>query len=158
MINLHSNSLMTKWFVWSCDHLPLTVTREYGEGKPSDGLRRNGAHYIECGTTLCHIVWAILWVPLLLTAFGSRCAFIFIMMHVKLYQDHSAQFGIAAAFIPEGFTLVAVLLAAVLVFSVIGAGKVGFFKLLWLYLKSIKSRVCPLVSFVSTDRNRRGRK
>lgn len=146
MINLRSNSILARWFVWCCDHLPATVTRDYSVNK-QNGVRRSGSHYIKTGTTLCHIFWAILWVPLLVCAAAAFGLSVFVYMHVDLYHKYSKNLGIAAAFIPEGFVFAFVATIALLSFSIIGASNVGLLKLIWLYLTSLKSRVCPLVSF-----------
>lgn len=147
MINLRADDTLTKWFVWCCDNLVLTVTREYGEGKPSNGLRRTGAYYIERGTTLCHIFWASLWVPLIATAGAAFVACLFIYMHVDSYEHGKDQFGIAAALFPEGIVACSVLVGSLPFFIIMGASRVGFFKLLWVYLKGIKSKICSLVRF-----------
>jgi hypothetical protein len=146
-LQLRSSDVATKWFVWSCDHLLFTVTREYGEGKPREGERRTGAFYVQNGTTLCHVFWAMLWVPLATVAAGSLVLFIFIAAHVQLYEDNGYKWGIAAAFMPEIVLLLLVTISAIIVFAIMGASKVGFFKMLWEYLKRFKSRICPLVSF-----------
>lgn len=147
MIDLHPDGILTRWFVWCCDHLPLTVTRDYGEGKPSHGSRRSGAYYLERGTTLCHVFWASLWVPLIGTALGTVLFCLFIFMHVALYRDKDNATGVWVAFIPEITVIAAVVPGAVVILAVMGAGKVGFIRLLWTYLKALKSRVCPLVKF-----------
>src|ERR1700677_1727750 len=128
MIKFSPDTLLARWFVWCCDHFPGTVTREYGNGKPSNGIRRTGAHYIAKGTSLCHIFWAILWVPLMWIAFCSFIVFGVIMLHVHLYRDNSDHLGIFAAFIPEGLLLLVVFLAGTLILAVMGASKVGFLK------------------------------
>jgi len=153
MINLDSDSRLTKWFVWSCDHLPLTVTHIYdADGK--DHGRRKGISYIASGTTLCHIFWAALWVPIAGTAIFSLFAFIIVIMHIashddfiKSYPDVGPVANFASYFFPEGVALVIAAAAGILILSIIGGSKVGFFKLLWEYLKGIKQRICPLVKF-----------
>ena len=153
MINLEANSWLTKWFVWSCDHLPFTVTRIYGADHKDCG-RRKGSAYIESGTTLCHIFWATLWVPVAMAAFSSLFIFIFVTMHFAVHQDFiksnpnaGSLASIASYFIPEGVALGIAALAGLFILSMIGGSKSGFFMLLWQYLKGIKQRVCPLVKF-----------
>ena len=152
MINLHADSRLTKWFVWSCDHLPFTTTYIY-EGDKNCG-RRKGASYLASGTTLCHIFWAILWVPILLTAFCSLSMFMLTMAHFSVHQDFIRTHPYAGPvtsfmsyFIPEGVALLIAAVIGVLILSIIGGSKVGFFQLLWQYLKGIKQRICPLVKF-----------
>jgi len=147
MINLRPNGLTTKWFIWCCDHLPLTVTRDYSNEKKEMGVRRTGAYYVENGTTLCHIVWAILWAPMMIAILGALFLCAILLIHIGSYEKYSPEYGIAGAFVPEAFIVGVALCVALLVFSLIGADKLGLGKLVWAYLKSIKSRVCPLVRF-----------
>lgn len=154
MINLDANSRLSKWFVWCCDHLPLTVTRVYGGEGDHAGKRRTGASYIEGGTTLCHVFWAILWVPLLGTAFVSLAVFLFTSVHFLAHRDFIRQnpdagavVDVLAYFIPEAFMLGAVVVVGLMILAVIGGSKVGIFRLLWQYLKGMKQRICPLVRF-----------
>jgi hypothetical protein len=148
MVNLRPTGNVAKWFVWCCDHLPATVAMDYG-AKPV--VSRKGMYYVENGTNLCHIFWAILWVPLLIVAVASFVLFMVVIAHVALYREHSDQMGIVAAFIPEEFVLASALLGGILILAILGASKIGFFKLLWLYLTSLKGRICPLVKFQIND-------
>jgi len=151
MVSLRSNGMASKWFAWCCDHLPMTVTREYGEGKPRDGLRRTGSYYVENGTTLCHIVWVMFWVPLAVVSFGSFILAFVVLIHVAIYKSPENKYGVAGAFIPEIIALVTAICLSIFVVAVFGAEKVGFFRFLWIYLKSIKNRVCPIVEFQSDE-------
>lgn len=156
MINLDAGSKLAKWFVWSCDRLPFTVTRIYDEdGK--DWGRRKGASYLASGTTLCHIFWATLWVPIALAAFSSFCVFFLTVVHVLLHEDFIKAHpdagplaSIASYFMLEGFMLGMAAAVGILILSIIGGSKVGFFNLLWQHLKGIKQRICPLVRFGNT--------
>lgn len=145
MINLKSDSLLARWFVWSCDHLPFTGTRK-------------GNCYLSEGTTLCHIFWAILWVPLLAIAFVGFFSFVMLMLHIAAHDNFIASkspgfvvdhplLSFGAYFMPEAVALGMVGAGGLIIFACIGGSKVGFFQLLWQYLKSIKHRVCPLVRF-----------
>ena len=164
MINLDTDSTLTKWFVWSCDHLPFTGTRDYGEGKPQDGERRRGAYYVERGTTLCHLFWAMLWVPLLAVAVATGILVLFVAAHVGMAHSpvkdqficglqtcrqmtYVDEYGVLSYFFLEGMMLTVVAGVALLFTILFGASKVGFFGLLWQYLKGIKQHVCPLVRF-----------
>lgn len=149
MIDLDPKGTLTSIFVWCCDHLPLTVTRDYSEDK-RDGIRRTGAHYIEHGTTLCHIFWAILWMPILWAAAVAFIIFMIVMIHVAGYRDHGETMGVAAYFIPEMAAAGIGSLAGVVILVTIAASKGGLLNLIWEYLKGMKSRVCPLVVFNRT--------
>ncbi len=156
MIDLDATSRLAKWFVWSCDHLPLTVTREYGDGKPG-GVRRTGTYYLSHGTTLCHIFWAVLWVPLIATALVTAAAIFIAFAHVSLHNDFVSRnyelvydhpaLDILFYFLPEAVVAATVAIAGLIILACIGGYKVGFFALLWQYLKGIKQRICPLVHF-----------
>lgn len=146
MINLDTNNLVVRYFAWCCDHLPLAVTRDY-RVNTTVGVRRNSAYYVENGTTLCHMFWAMLWLPLLGTAFVAVVLLAFGLLHVQMYIEHGGTLGVAAFFMPEEFVLAVLPVMALIRFAIFGASKSDFFKLLWLYLKGIKSRVCPLVRF-----------
>lgn len=148
MIKLEMNGRLTRWFVWCCDNLPATVTRDYSENK-LNGVRRKGAYYLERGTTLCHIFWATLWVPIAVGFFVSLLVFLFGMLHVSAYDDFGDKLGPAAFLLPEAIALGIAVLLALLILTVVGGDKSGFFKLLWQYLSGIKSRVCPLVKFTA---------
>lgn len=148
MIKLEINGRLTRWFVWCCDNLPLTVTRDYSKDKES-GVRRNGAYYLERGTTLCHIFWATLWIPIAIGFFVSFLVFMLGMLHVAAYHDFGDKLGPAALLIPEAFALGIAALMALFILALVGGDKSGFFKLLWQYLSGIKSRVCPLVKFTA---------
>jgi hypothetical protein len=157
MIHLDTNSRLAKWFVWSCDHLPLTVTREHGDGKPPEGVRRHGAYYLSRGTTLCHIFWAVLWVPLFATALVTVAVFLFVFMHVSAHDDfvrhnyelvyYHPTLDILLYFVPEAVAVAIAAIAGFFILALIAGSKVGFFALLWQYLKGIKQRICPLVHF-----------
>jgi hypothetical protein len=149
MINLRPNTILAKWFVWCCDHLLGTVTREYA--RPG-GIRRTGAYYLEHGTTLCHIFWATVWVPLMSAAAITIVIALFLAIHIDLYLRYSSQFGIASALLPEGVALGVGILVVIVMFAIMGVYQVGFFKLLWLFLKGIKNKVCPRVTFAPTDK------
>jgi hypothetical protein len=158
MISLESGGVLARYFVWSCDHLPMT-TAWYTVKEDGKNIERsrNGAHYIEQGTTLCHIFWSILWVPLFSVAIASFAILVICAVHVGLHNgfmrshsDAGPLVDVATYFFPEAFVLGVALLAGCLVFAIIGISKVGFFSLLWQYLKSIKQRVCPLVRFGGT--------
>ncbi len=159
MINLASESNLTKWFIWSCDHLPFTVTRIYSGENDHQGIRRTGVSYVENGTTLCHIFWAALWVPIAIAALAGFLLFILAAMHFYGHQDFVASHpdasplaSVASYFIPEIIALVFATAMGIFILSVIGGSKVGFFALLWQYLKGIKQRVCPLVRFNNVER------
>lgn len=148
MINLETDSRLAKWFVWCCDNLPLTVTRDHSdESKEPDGVRRKGAYYLERGTTLCHIFWATLWVPLAVLAVAGLTVFMFGFMHFQTYHDFNDKIGPVAFFMPEMFALAGAAIFGTILLVLIGGSKSGFFKLLWQYLKGAKSRICPLVRF-----------
>lgn len=155
MINLESGGLIARYFIWSCDHLPFTTgwytVEEAGE---EIARRRTGAYYVERGTTLCHIFWAIFWVPLIHAAFASIFLFVFSSVHVIVHDNfirehpYSGPFVSAATyFLPEAFAIGIALAVGSLILAVIGGSKVGFFSLLWQYLKGVKQRICPLVRF-----------
>lgn len=151
MINIKSNNTLARWFVWSCDHLPLT-TGTYQEDDKEHS--RSGAHYIQNGTTLCHIFWAILWVPLISVSLVAFVLSLFVMVHITGHNEfvashpYSGQLMQASAyFIPEAIMLVIGLVVGLLIFAIIGGSKSGFFGFLWQYLKGVKQRVCPLVRF-----------
>ena len=153
MINLDADSRLARWFVWSCDQLPFTVTHNYDEDGKDLG-RRKGASYIANGSTLCHIVWAVLWVPIAAAAFSGFFIFMFVALHFSIHSDFAMSnpnigplANFAAYFIPEGLALGTAALVGIIILSLIGGSKVGFFKLLWQYLRGIKQRVCPLVHF-----------
>lgn len=146
MIVLSPNSLLTTVFVWCCDHLPVTVTRDYSS-KVDGGERRKGIYYVQNGTTLCHVFWAILWVPLLITALISFLMFIFIAAHIGIHERNEDSWGFAGYFIPEIFMMGFALALVVAIFIGDRVYKIEFFKLLYVYLKGIKSKVCPLVTF-----------
>ena len=64
----------------------------------------------------------------------------------ELFYDHPA-LGIAAYFVPEAIAAAAIAVGGLIILACIGGNKVGFFALLWQYLKGIKQRICPLVHF-----------
>lgn len=155
MINLEANSLISRWFSWSCDHLPFT-TAHYQEVVDDKRIYkcRSGAHYLSNGTTLCHVFWAILWVPLLVIAVA--CFFLFIIgaVHVlghndfvRQHPDSGVLLDAAAYFLPEAAVLGGAIISGLVFLVVFGGAKAGFFSLLWRYLKGIKQKVCPLVGF-----------
>jgi hypothetical protein len=129
MIQLDPNSLVTKYFLWQCDHNVFVTNADPVDNKY---VRRKGAYYLEHGTTLCHIFWATLWMPLVAAAIIGFLLVMLAALHVSAYEAFSAKFVIAAALL----TLI-----------LMGAGKLPFWKLVWLYLKGIKNRICPLVQF-----------
>jgi hypothetical protein len=144
MIQLDPNSLVTKYFLWQCDHNVFVTNADPVDNKY---VRRKGAYYLEHGTTLCHIFWATLWMPLVAAAIIGFLLVMLAALHVSAYEAFSAKFGIAAFFAPEFFVLGFVIAAALLTLILMGAGKLPFWKLVWLYLKGIKNRICPLVQF-----------
>jgi len=158
MINLESRGLLAKWFVWSCDHLPLTTAHYIeGEGNGKRERSRSGAYYIERGTTLCHIFWAILWVPLIVVAVIGFIGFILCAVHVIEHDtfmsknpDAGLILNVATYFLPEAFMACFALAAGCIILACIGGSKTGFFSLLWQYLKGIKQHICPLVRFGGT--------
>lgn len=151
MINLDANGRLTKWFVWSVDHLPFTA----GSYKVEDEERyRTGEHYITNGTTLCHIFWATLWMPLITVAFLGLLATLVVMMHVlpgldfaQKHPDFSPAAQIAMYFLPEWVALLLAVVVGTIILAIMGGSKTGFFALLWSYLKGIKQRICPIVHF-----------
>lgn len=147
MINLASTSHLTKWFVWCCDNLPFTVTYDYTDGDKPTIKRRTGAYYVGRGTTLCHIFWATLWVPIASCAAIGLLLFLIGIFHVEAYHSFGKTLGVAAIFVPEYIIAGIAIVVALFVFVIIGADKSGFFKLLRLYLNGIKNKVCPLVKF-----------
>lgn len=157
-MNLDASTRMAKWFVWSCDHLPLTVGQYIVKDNDGDRVSRarTAAYYITNGTTLCHLFWAMLWVPLAIAAaFGfvlSMVVFAHVAMHDSFVLDHpyvSPALQVAAYFLPEAWLIVFAFAFGLIILTCIGGAKSGFFSLLWQYLKGIKSRVCPLVQFNS---------
>ena len=153
MINFDVNSRLTKWFVWSCNHLGGFTTATYRDADDKEHTK-SGEYYVANGTTLCHIFWAILWAPLLLIVFSGFIITMFVMIHIEghyvfvnKHPDYSPILQTASYFIPEVIVLVGCLIVLIVVFAVIGASRTGFFTLLWQYLKGIKQRVCPLVHF-----------
>lgn len=153
MIRLQTANFLVRWFVWSCDHMPFTVTAVYDEDKRKH-IPRTGAYYVANGTTLCHIFWAILWVPLLLAVFGVLFLILLLAIHVGMHNDIVNESGVtspiasaALYFVPELFALGAGALFGFVLLALIGGSKTGFFMLLWQYLKGVKSRICPLVRF-----------
>jgi hypothetical protein len=155
MIRLEASNLLVRWFVWCCDHLPATTGYLLSE-KPGaeSGPAKTGAWYVENGTTLCHLFWACLWVPLLGTAFVGFVLLMVIMVHVEGHYEFVAKnpdsnpvLQVAAYFFPEVFLLAGILAVGIIALAVIGGSKTGFFSLLWQYLKGLKNRVCPLVKF-----------
>ncbi len=155
MIRLESSSLLTRYFVWSCDHLPLTA----GNYVVKDGEKemwhlKTGRSYLESGTTLCHIFWAIFWVPVLGAAIIGSVAFYIGGLHFLMHRDFmrghpdaGPLLNVAAYFMVEWVMLGIALFAGCVILAIIGGSKTGFFSLLWQYLKGIKERVCPLVQF-----------
>jgi len=150
MIDLQQNTFLVRYFVWSCDHLPLTGTTDYTKG--GEGERRYGSHYIETGTTLCHLFWVVLWMPMIVAAFSAAVAVMLALVQISAYENHRAKLGIAAFFIPEFIIMGAAAAIGLIILIVFGAGKSGFMKMLWLYLKSIKHRICPLIRFNVANR------
>ena len=154
MINLNVDNKLTKWFVWSCDYLPLTVTHIYDEDGNDCG-RRDGASYLANGTTLCHIFWAILWVPILGAGLISFLVCMVVILHfaahehfIRYHPDAGPIADIMSYFLPEAFLISIAVLAGLTIFAIIGGSKSGFFILLWQYLKGIKQQICPLVKFI----------
>ncbi|HWX13483.1 MAG TPA: hypothetical protein VNY06_01160 [Methylocella sp.] len=154
MIDLDATGRLTKWFVWSVDHLPMT--NGYIDSGKDDvpDTAKSGAWYVEHGTTLCHVFWAILWVPLLGAAFAGFMFSMVIMMHVEAHYEFVEKhpfanpvIQVASYFIPEAFLLGVALLVGIIILALMGGSKTGFFSLLWQYLKGIKQRICPLVHF-----------
>ena len=152
MIRLESSSLLTRYFVWSCDHLPLTTGRYVEAG--SRVKARRGIFYVENGTTLCHIFWAIFWVPLFAAAIASFVLLYIVAVHIQAHAvfmkanpDSGTLTDVASYFLPEMMMLGVALFAGCVILAIIGGSKTGFFSLLWQYLKGIKQRVCPLVQF-----------
>lgn len=155
MISLERGSLLTRYFIWSCDHLPLTTANYHVEEDGKEGeCYRTGTHYVENGTTLCHIFWAILWVPLIAVAILSFILFMLCAVHVIMHRDFMIKnpdagpvLNVATYFLPEAFMAGIALLAGCIILICIGGSKVGLFSLLWQYLKGVKQHICPLVRF-----------
>lgn len=162
MIVLDSRTKIARWFAWCCDNLPMTVTREYGEGKPDGGLRRGSAYYLERGTTLCHFFWAALWVPLIAVVVIAGCLALLVLVHalsgltpVGRVCDAAGcreglavdKYGYVAFFFPDLGVVGVVIAAALIVSTIFGADQSGFSKLLGYYLKGLKNRVCPMIQF-----------
>lgn len=99
--------------------------------------------YLENGTTLCHFFITCFWLPLATIAVVGGLlgvwTFALVDMHVQAYQAY----GVPGLFLPVGVLIGAILSGALVVLSIIGAGKVG----LWGYLTAIKDRVCPRMGF-----------
>ena len=135
-MKLDPNSAATKWFVWCCDHFSDFVT---------GNKKRNGAYYLEHGTTLCHIFWAAFWFPMILVVAASFLLFMTVAVHIGAGRDPMLQrgFGIAAYIFPEIMVALVALIVGTLVLAILGASKVG----LLAYLKALKDRVCPVVTF-----------
>jgi hypothetical protein len=136
MIRLARNSRLTMWFVGCCDYLPFASSKK-------------GIHYLENGTTLCHIFWAALWMPIIAVCLAGLAVFIFGMGHVAAYREYGYRIGPAAFIAPELFALGMAVVFATVALAIIGGDKSGFFKLLRQYLSGVKSRICPLVKFDS---------
>jgi hypothetical protein len=154
MIRLDATNILTRWFMWSCDNLPLTATRDYADKSRPNGVRRTGAYYVERGTTLCHLFWAVLWMPLIVVGIACFVFVVFVFIHIGTHDDFIGRNGITsplasalAYLLPEGFALGGALVIGIMILAVSGAGKTGFFKLLWQHLKSVKNRVCPFIEF-----------
>lgn len=146
MVNLNAQGPVARYFIWCCDHLPATVKRDYSENK-AVRVRRKGTHYISAGTTLCHVFWATLWVPLFIAALTGFMFTGLVAIHVGTYKDFGPRLGVWAFFFPEGVALVLMLAVGIIVLAIFGADKSGFARVLWHYLKNIKTRVCPIVQF-----------
>ena len=148
MIVLIPKSRLARWFVWSCDHLPLTAIPRIVNGKV---YHLTGSGYMETGTSLCHLFWAALWVPLIILVLLSLLLAVFVEVHLGLHMNTADTLGVWGYFLPEMAILGAclcgglVFLMAFLIHSY--AGRVRFLRLLWTYIKCLKQRVCPLVRF-----------
>lgn len=156
MINLSANSRLTKWFVWSCDHLPLT-TSTYRDDDNREHWH-DGAFYVSAGTTLCHIFWAMMWVPLIIITVAGMGTVFIAMIHIEghyefvaQHPDYSPALQAASYFIPEIALIGAAFPVLIVILAIIGGSKSGFFSLLWQYLRGVKQRVCPLVHFESAQ-------
>ena len=146
MIRLKTTNFWTRWFAWCCDYLPLTGTRDYSEDDPN-GTRRGGAWYLEHGTTLCHLFWAMFWLPLAVAVLGASVAGLFLFTIVEVHIQTYYDYGAVGLLIPAGVVAGCVAVIGALVLILIGGEKSGFFKLLWSYLRGLKDHVCPLVKF-----------
>ncbi len=154
MIRLETTNLLTRWFVWSCDRIPMTNGYIPSGKDDVPDTPKSGVWYVENGTTLCHLFWACLWAPMLLVAVAAFALSMLVMVHleghyefVEKHPDAPFIARAAAYFFPEMAILAFVIVFGTVVLAVVGGSKTGFFSLLWQYMKGLKNRVCPLVKF-----------
>lgn len=125
-------SRLGRWFVWSCDHLPAVSTR-------------SSEDHLERGVSLCFVFWATLWGPLLNLMFVAVAVTLFVLFHVVTYDHGQTELGGFGFLWPE-VVLLGVLVTLALLVG-LTAAFLGLDRLTGAYLRGLKKRVCPLVTF-----------
>ena len=144
MIIVDKSSLKAKLFRLCLNH---PMARGDWVGPDGKAATKPVDWYLENGTTLCHFFWVCFWLPIgTIVVLGGVFGMFTIVslvslveVHIQAYHNH----GVIGLFIPAGTLIGITLSVALLILSIVGAGKVG----LWGYLMALKERVCPRMAF-----------
>jgi hypothetical protein len=142
MIILQKDSRQARFFRW-CLNNPFAI----GNYQKDDGTYedRKPDWYIENGTTLCHFFWACFWIPMIIVGLLSFVLMMVFQAHVEAYN----KFGTIGLFIPSGMVIGVIFTVGTIFLVIMGADKVGLLK----YLKAIKEKVCPRITFEDRETN-----
>jgi hypothetical protein len=167
-MTLNPNAWFVKWFFWSChmiDHFWLTQSGRFYSSR---------AKKYKNGTNLCHFFRTLLWGSLMTVAVAGLYLYgIFVILILPFIE-----FQTRSIFEVIGIILAILAGLAILVGSIWGLihvfvitlerirdwreancdksiekikPKLGFIFLAMEYLRAIKQRICPLISFGGTD-------
>lgn len=146
MVTIEVTSWTGKWFRL-CVSLPF-----------SSGLDKSLSFvdYLANGTTLCHLMWVVLWNPILWAGFTygflwQVVLFPFISEIWQAIEVHGVMAGVVVPYLTlVGIPLVSVLAVWGLYFFIrwLIVPKGGGTPLLVVYARAIKQKVCPLVNSV----------
>jgi hypothetical protein len=134
VITLDKDSLKARFFL-RC----LRAIEGFTCGRDSDDKLKKPEWYIENGTTLCHFFWACFLVPLIALGLLSFFMLAIVSIHIIAYREH----GTVGLFIPIGTVIGTGLAVVIILLAILGAGNAG----LLAYLKALKGRICPLITF-----------
>jgi hypothetical protein len=135
VITLDKDSLKARFFL-RC----LRAFAPFACGWDSDNKQKKPEWYIENGTTLCHFFWVCFWLPLIALGILSFFGMIITSIHVIAYREH----GTIGLLIPIGSVIGAFSALTIIILVITGISSCTG---LLAYLKALKERICPLITF-----------